>query len=155
MAKQIMVVRKLILDAGKATPAYPVGPSLGAYGINLGLFVKEYNAQTTALLGHQVPVEVTIYTDRSFAMRLLSPTVASLLRQAANVKKGASEPGRQAAGQITRAQLRQIAEQKQAELNAIDLVGAEKMIMGTARSMGIQIVDAERSAEKEAIVPSQ
>lgn len=151
MAKQVIAVRKLILEAGKATPAYPVGPSLGVYGINLGVFVKEYNAQTTTLIGHQVPVEVTIYADRSFAMRMLSPTVASLLRQAAHVARGANQPGHQVAGQITRAQLRQIAERKQDELNAIDLAGAEKMVMGTARSMGLQIIEVEAPTEKEAI----
>ena len=141
MAKQIMVVRKLILNAGKATPAYPVGPILGAYGMNLGLFVKEYNAQTAALVGHQVPVEVTIYNDRSFSMHILEPTVASLLRYAAKVEKGAREPGHQTASRITRDQLRQIAERKKAEFNAIDLTGAEKIVAGTARSMGIEIVD--------------
>jgi large subunit ribosomal protein L11 len=140
MAKQIMAVRKLILKAGKATPAYPVGPTLGAYGMNLGLFVKEYNAQTAALVGYQVPVEVTIYLDRSFTMHILEPTVASLLRHAAGIEKGASEPGHQTASRITREQLRQIAERKMAELNALDLAGAEKIIIGTARSMGIEIV---------------
>lgn len=141
MAKQIATTRKLILNAGQATPAYPVGPILGAYGINLGLFVKEYNAQTANRTGYQVPVEVTIYVDRSFTIRILEPTVASLLRHSAGIEKGASEPGRQAAGQITRAQLRQIAELKMPELNATDLPGAEKIIAGTARSMGIKICD--------------
>jgi large subunit ribosomal protein L11 len=141
MAKQIMAVRKLILPAGKATPAYPVGPVLGAYGMNLGLFVKEYNAQTETLSGHKVSVEVTIYTDRSFTMRVLGPTVASLLRHAAHIEKGAGEPGHQQAGQITRPELRRIAESKRSELNAVDLEGAEKMVAGTARSMGIEIID--------------
>lgn len=141
MAKQIVTVRKLILNAGKATPAYPVGPILGAYGINLGLFVKEYNAQTAALSGHQVPAEVTIYADRSFTMRILGPTVASLLRHAAGIEKGSGEAGHSVSGRITREQLQQIARQKMSELNAIDLAGAEKMIAGSARSMGIEIVD--------------
>jgi large subunit ribosomal protein L11 len=141
MAKQIAAVRKLILVAGKATPAYPVGPILGAYGINLGMFVKDYNAQTAALHGQQVPVEVTIYLDRSFTMRILKPTVASLLRQAAGLEKGSGEPGHKVAGRITREQLRRIAEQKMTDLNAIDLAGAEKIIAGTARSMGICIDD--------------
>ena len=141
MAKQIMAVRKLILQAGKATPAYPVGPTLGAYGMNLGLFVKEYNAQTASLIGYQVPVEVTIYLDRSFTMHILEPTVASLLRHAAGVAKGANEPGHQTVSRITREQLRRIAERKMSELNAIDLAGAEKIIAGTARSMGIQVID--------------
>src|SRR4051794_39785976 len=88
MAKQTVTVRKLILNAGKATLAYPVGPILGAYGINLGVFIKEYNTQTAALIGYQVPVEVTIYTDRSFTMRILEPTVASLLWHAAGIEKG-------------------------------------------------------------------
>ncbi|MBA2284762.1 MAG: 50S ribosomal protein L11 [Ktedonobacteraceae bacterium] len=141
MAKHIIAVRRLILNAGKATPAYPVGPILGTYGINLGIFVKDYNAQTAALAGYEVPVEVTIYTDRSFTMRVLQPTVASLLRHAAGIKKGASEPGRQKAGRITREQLRHIAERKMAEFSVIDLAGAEKVVAGTASSMGIEITN--------------
>ncbi|MBE3561380.1 MAG: 50S ribosomal protein L11 [Ktedonobacteraceae bacterium] len=141
MAKQITAIRQLILNAGKATPAYPVGPVLGAYGINLGLFVKEFNARTTALTGYQVPVEVTIYIDRSFSMHIKEPTVASLLQQIAGIEKGAGEPGHATAGQITRAQLRQIAERKMAEMNTVDLAGAEKAVAGTARSMGIMITD--------------
>jgi large subunit ribosomal protein L11 len=143
MAKQAVTVRKLILNAGKATPAYPVGPILGAYGMNLGVFIKEYNAQTAALIGYQVPVEVTIYTDRSFTMRILEPTVASLLRHAAGIEKGAGEPGHQTVGRITREQLRQIAGRKMTELSAIDLTGAEKIVAGTARSMGIGITDQD------------
>ena len=140
MTKQIMTVRKLILHAGKATPAYPVGPILGVYGMNLGVFIKEYNTQTAALIGYQVPVEVTIYLDRSFTMHILEPTVVSLLRHAAGVEKGASEPGRQKAGHITCEQLRHIAGRKMAELNALDLTSAEKIVAGTARSMGIEVI---------------
>ena len=140
MTKQIMTVRKLILHAGKATPAYPVGPILGTYGMNLGLFVKEYNARTAALSGYQVPVEVTIYLDRSYTMHILEPTVVSLLGHAAGVEKGASEPGRQKAGHITCEQLRHIAGRKMAELNALDLTSAEKIVVGTARSMGIEVI---------------
>jgi large subunit ribosomal protein L11 len=141
MAKQIVAVRKLILSAGKATPAYPVGPILGTYGINLGMFVKEYNARTAAQAGLQIPVEVMIYADRSFTLRILEPTVTSLLRQAAQLEKGSGEPGRKVAGSITREQLRQVAVRKINDLSALDLEGAEKMIAGTARSMGITVID--------------
>ncbi|MBV9710118.1 MAG: 50S ribosomal protein L11 [Ktedonobacteraceae bacterium] len=108
--------------------------------MNLGVFIKEYNAQTAALVGYEVPVEVTIYLDRSFTMRILEPTVASLLRHAAGVEKGASEPGRQKAGRITCEQLRSIAERKMLEFNVLDLASAEKVVAGTARSMGIEVI---------------
>jgi large subunit ribosomal protein L11 len=137
--QKIIATLKLILQAGKATPAYPVGPTLGSYGLNIGAFVKDYNAQTAHQVGMRVPVEVTIFSDRSFSMRLLQPTTASLLRRAAGVEKGSSTPGRTAVGEITRAQLREIAQFKLTELNAVDLDGAERIIAGTARNMGIDI----------------
>lgn len=141
MAKKLVGVVKLQLPAGKATPAPPVGPALGQYGINIMGFVKEYNEKTAAQAGSIVPVEVTIFSDRSFTAKLLTPPAADLLRKAAGAQKGSGTPNRTSVGQISRVQLRQIAEQKLPDMNALDLEGAEKILAGTARSMGIKIVD--------------
>jgi large subunit ribosomal protein L11 len=148
MAKRIRGVIKLQLPAGKATPAYPVGPALGPYGVNIMAVVKEYNERTAHQAGTIIPAELTIYEDRSFAMRLLAPTTAALLRQAAQIEKGAGTPGRAAAGQITRQQLREIAQIKLADLNTLDLASAERMIAGTARSMGISVVEEGLNGHK-------
>lgn len=141
MAKKLAAVLKLQLSAGKATPAPPVGPALGQYGVNIMAFVKEYNEKTSAQAGSIVPAEVTIYSDRSFTVRLLTPPAADLLRKAASVPKGSSTPGRSTSGSVTRDQVRDIAKIKMPDLNAIDLDAAEKVIAGTARSMGIQVVE--------------
>lgn len=141
MAKKLVGVVKLQLMAGKATPAPPVGPALGQYGINIMGFVKEYNEKTASQAGSVVPVEVTIYSDRSFVAKLLTPPAADLLRKAAGAQKGSGTPNRTSVGTITRKQLRDIATQKVADTNANDLENAEKIIAGTARSMGIKIVD--------------
>ncbi|PDW01038.1 50S ribosomal protein L11 [Candidatus Chloroploca asiatica] len=141
MAKKLVGVVKLQLPAGKATPAPPVGPALGQYGINIMGFVKEYNEKSAAQAGSIVPVEVSIFSDRSFTAKLLTPPAADLLRKAAGAQKGSGTPNRTSVGQISRVQLRQIAEQKLADMNALDLEGAEKILAGTARSMGIKIVD--------------
>ncbi len=141
MAKKLVAVVKLQLPAGKATPAPPVGPALGQYGINIMAFVKEYNEKSASQAGSIVPVEVSIYSDRSFVARLLTPPAADLLRKAAGIQKGASTPKRTTVGSITRAQLRQIAQQKMPDMNAVDIEAAERIIAGTARSMGIKIVD--------------
>ncbi|NJN15822.1 MAG: 50S ribosomal protein L11 [Oscillochloris sp.] len=141
MAKKLVGVVKLQLPAGKATPAPPVGPALGAYGINIMGFVKEYNEKSSPMAGSVVPVEVTIFSDRSFTVRLLTPPASDLLKKASAAPKGSATPSRSIVGQITRAQLRQIAEQKMQDLNALDVEGAEKIIAGTARSMGIKISD--------------
>jgi len=141
MAKRIRAVLKLHLAAGKATPAHPVGPALGPYGVNIMAVVKEYNERTASQAGVTIPTEVTIYEDRTFAMRILAPTTTALLRQAAKVEKGSAAPGHAAAGQITCAQVREIAQIKLTDLNALDLEHAERMIVGTARSMGITVVD--------------
>lgn len=141
MAKKLVGVVKLQLMAGKATPAPPVGPALGQYGINIMGFVKEYNEKSAAQAGSVVPVEITIYSDRSFTVKLLTPPAADLLRKAAGAQKGSGTPNRSSVGQVTRAQLRQIAQQKLPDMNALDVEGAEKVIAGTARSMGIKIVD--------------
>jgi large subunit ribosomal protein L11 len=132
---------KLQLPAGKATPAPPVGPALGQYGINIMGFVKEYNEKTSSQAGSTVPVEVTIYSDKSFVVRILTPPASDLLRKAAGADKGSGTPNRTSVGQLTRKQLREVAVVKQADLNALDLEGAEKILAGTARSMGIKIVD--------------
>lgn len=141
MAKKLVAVVKLQLPAGKATPAPPVGPALGQYGINIMGFVKEYNEKSASQAGSIVPVEISIFSDRSFSAKLLTPPAADLLRKAAGAAKGSGTPNRTSAGQITRAQLRQIAQQKMPDMNALDIEGAEKIIAGTARSMGIKIVD--------------
>lgn len=141
MAKKVAAVVRLQLPAGKANPAPPVGPALGATGINIMGFCKEYNERTASQVGMIIPVEITVYSDRSFTFVTRTPPAADLLRKAAKIEKGSGTPGRSNAGSITREQLRQIAETKLADLNAVDLEGAEKIIAGTARSMGIQIRD--------------
>ncbi|NJN67293.1 MAG: 50S ribosomal protein L11 [Chloroflexaceae bacterium] len=141
MAKKLTAVVKLQLNAGKATPAPPVGPALGQYGLNIMAFVKEYNEKTASQAGSIVPAEVSIYSDRSFTVRLLTPPAADLLRKAAGVPKGSGVPNRTLVGQVTWSQVRDIAQVKMPDLNAVDMEGAEKIIAGTARSMGIQVVD--------------
>ena len=141
MAKKVTAVVKLQLPAGKANPAPPVGPALGATGINIMAFCKEYNERTAANVGTIIPVEITVYSDRSFTFVTKTPPAADLLRRAARVEKGSGTTGRSAAGTITRVQLREIAETKMADLNAINVEGAEKIVAGTARSMGITITD--------------
>lgn len=141
MAKKVVGVVKLQLPAGKATPAPPVGPALGSYGINIMAFVKEYNEKTAGQAGSIIPAEITVYSDRSFTLTLRTPPAADLLRKAAGVDRGSGTPNRKEVGSITREQLRKLAEQKMSDLNAIDIAGAEKIISGTARSMGIKIVD--------------
>ncbi|MBC7226130.1 MAG: 50S ribosomal protein L11 [Thermoflexales bacterium] len=139
--KKIKAVVKLQIEAGKANPAPPVGPALAQHGINLMQFCKEYNARTASMAGNIVPAEVTIYQDGSFTFVLKTPPTPDLLRKAAGVEKGSSEPNRSKVGRITRAQLREIAQMKMRDLNAVDLEGAMRQIEGTARSMGIEIVD--------------
>lgn len=142
MAKKLVAIVKIQLMAGKATPAPPVGPALGQHGINIMGFVKEYNEKTAAQAGSVVPAEVTIYSDRSFTLRLLTPPAADLLRKAAGASKGSSTPSRgAAAGTVTTAQLREIAQVKLPDMNTKDLDMATRTIAGTARSMGMTIVD--------------
>ncbi len=141
MAKKVTAVVRLQLPAGKANPAPPVGPALGATGINIMGFCKEYNERTASQAGMIIPVEITVFSDRSFTFVTRTPPAADLLRKAAKIDKGTGTAGRSVAGSITRDQLRQIAETKLADLNAVDVAGAEKIIAGTARSMGIQITD--------------
>jgi large subunit ribosomal protein L11 len=140
MAKKVVAVVKLQIPAGKATPAPPVGPALGQHGINIMEFCKAYNERTASMAGTIVPVEITIYADRTFSFVTKTPPASVLLRQAAGVDKGSGEPNKKPAGKIARAQLREIALQKMRDLNTTDLEAAMRMIEGTARSMGIQIV---------------
>lgn len=139
MAKKVVGVVKLQLPAGKATPAPPVGPALGGYGINIMAFVKEYNEKTAAQAGSVIPAEITVYSDRSFTLALRTPPAADLLRKAAGVQKGSGTPSRESIATISRQQLRAVAEQKMSDLNANDVEAAEKILSGTARSMGIKI----------------
>jgi large subunit ribosomal protein L11 len=141
VAKKVKAVVRLQIAAGKANPAPPIGPALAQHGINLMAFCKEYNARTSAQAGSIIPAEITIYSDQSFTFVLRTPPTPSLLLKAAGVEKGSGEPNRNKIGRITRRQLREIAELKMRDLNAVDIAGAEEQIAGTARSMGIEIVD--------------
>ncbi len=141
MAKKVKAIVKLQLSAGKATPAPPVGPALGQHGINLMGFVKEYNERTAQQVGQIIPVEITVFEDRSFTFITKTPPVADMLRKAAAVDKGSGKPNKEKVGKITKQQLRTIAETKMKDLNANDIDAAESMVTGTARSMGITLVD--------------
>ena len=140
MAKKVTGMVKLQIPAGKATPAPPVGPALGQHGVNIMEFCKAYNERTAAMVGTIVPVEITVYADRTFSFITKTPPAAVLLRQAAGIEKGSGEPNKTKVGKVTRAQLRDIAQQKMRDLNAHDVEAAMRMIEGTARSMGIQVV---------------
>jgi len=139
MAKKIKTVLKLQLEAGKATPAPPVGTALGPHGVNIADFVKQFNDATRQKEGEIIPVEITIYEDRTFSFILKTPPASFLLRKAAGLEKGSSEPNRKKVGTITKDQLRQIAEVKMPDLNTKDIEKAMKIIEGTARNMGIEI----------------
>lgn len=141
MAKKIKAIIKLQIPAGKANPAPPVGPALGQHGVNIMAFCKEYNARTASQVGTIIPVEITVYQDQSFTFITKTPPATDLLKKAAGVEKGSSEPGRVVVGQVTRQQVREIAELKMKDLNALDIEGAERMVEGSARSLGIKVVD--------------
>lgn len=141
MAKKLKAIVRLQLEAGKANPAPPVGPALASHGINIMAFCKEYNARTSSRAGEVLPAEITIYTDGSFTFVLRTSPAAVLLRKAAQVEKGSGVPNKDKVGMVTRAQVKEIAELKMKDLNAIDLAGAMKQIEGTARSMGITVSD--------------
>jgi len=141
VAKKLKAVVRLQIKAGKATPAPPIGPALAGHGINIMAFCKEYNARTAQRAGEIVPAEITVYTDGSFTFILKSPPAAILLAKAAGVEKGSSVPNREKVGKVTRAQIREIAEQKMKDMNANDVEGAMRQIEGTARNMGITVVD--------------
>jgi large subunit ribosomal protein L11 len=141
MTKQIKTIIKLQIPAGKANPAPPVGPALGQHGVNIMAFCKEYNARTASQVGTIIPVEITVYQDQSFTFITKTPPATDLLKKAAGVEKGSSEPSREIVGQVTRQQVREIAELKMKDLNALDIEGAERTIEGSARSLGIEVVD--------------
>jgi large subunit ribosomal protein L11 len=141
MAKKFKAIVRLQLEAGKANPAPPVGPALAGHGINIMAFCKEYNARTSSRPGEILPAEITVYTDGSFTFVLKTSPAAVMLRKAARVEKGSGVPNKEKVGRVTRAQVKEIAEAKMKDLNAIDLEGAIKQIEGTARSMGITVTD--------------
>ena len=139
MAKKVRAVIKLQIQAGKANPAPPVGPALGQHGVNIMAFCKEYNERTNAQAGSIIPAEITIYDDRSFSFVTKTPPTTDLLRKALGIEKGASSSGRDKIGKLSRDQIREIAEMKAKDLNAITIEGRERIIEGTARSMGIDV----------------
>lgn len=139
MAKKIRAVIKLQLEAGKATPAPPVGPALGQHGANIMAFCKEYNERTSSQSGSIIPVEIIVFEDRSFTFSLKTPPASDLIKKAAGLEKGSPAQIRQKVGTLTRDQVRQIAETKMKDLNANDIDAATRMVEGTARSMGVEI----------------
>jgi large subunit ribosomal protein L11 len=141
MGKKIKAIVKLAIPAGKATPAPPVGPALGQHGINIMAFCKDYNARTAHQAGSIIPAEITIFQDNSFRFVLKTPPATDLLKKAAGVPKGSGDVGIEKVGSVTRRQVREIAEQKMKDLNAYDVENAMRIIEGTARSMGIRVVE--------------
>ncbi len=141
MAKEIAVKIKLQAKGGQATPAPPIGPALGQHGVNIGQFVSQFNERTKEMNGTIVPVVITVYADKSFTFEVKSPPAAVLLKQVAAVAKGSGVPNKEKVGEVSAAQVRQIAETKFKDMNAYDLEQADKIIRGTARSMGIDVVD--------------
>lgn len=141
MAKKVVAVIKLAITAGKANPAPPIGPALGQHGVNIMMFCKEYNARTADQAGLVVPVEISVYEDRSFTFVLKTPPASVLIRKAIGIERGSGEPNRKKVGSITRAQLREIAQTKMPDLNANDIEAAIRIVEGTARNMGVTVVD--------------
>jgi large subunit ribosomal protein L11 len=139
VAKKVKAVIKLQIPAGKANPAPPVGPALGQHGINIMAFCKEYNERTANQAGSIIPVEITVYEDRSFTFVTKTPPVSDLLKRALGIEKGSGAAGHENVGKLSRAQLREIAQLKARDLNATSIEGAERIIEGTARSMGIEV----------------
>jgi len=139
VAKKVKAIIKLQIPAGKANPAPPVGPALGQHGLNIMAFCKEYNERTANQEGSIIPVEITVFEDRSFTFVTKTPPATDLLKKASGLEKGSGDAGHEKLGKITRAQLREIAQLKAKDLNANDIEGAERIIKGTARSMGIEV----------------
>jgi large subunit ribosomal protein L11 len=155
MAKEITAKIKLHAPGGQATPAPPIGPALGQHNVNIGQFVSQFNERTKEYDGTTVPVEITVFADRSFTFITKSPPAAVLLKQAAGIAKGSGVPNREKVGTVTRKQVRQIAETKMADLNAFNLEAAMKQIEGTARSMGLDVVEAEQPDAAPAEAPAE
>lgn len=141
MAKKVVAVIKLAIQAGKANPAPPIGPALGQHGVNIMMFCKEYNARTADQVGLVVPVEISVFEDRSFTFILKTPPASVLIRKAAGIERGSGEPNRKKVGSLTRSQLQEIAQTKMPDLNANDIEAAMKIVEGTARNMGVTIAD--------------
>lgn len=141
MAKKVVAMIKLALPAGKANPAPPVGPALGQHGVNIMAFCKEYNAKTSNQPGMIIPVEISVFEDRSFTFILKTPPASVLIKKAAGIERGSKEPNRNKVAQLTKAQLQEIAQTKMQDLNANDIEAAMKIIAGTARNMGVTVVD--------------
>lgn len=139
MAKKVVAIIKLALPAGKANPAPPVGPALGQHGVNIMMFCKEYNAKTSDQVGMIIPVEISVFEDRSFTFILKTPPASRLIAKAAGIETGSGEPNRKKVGSITRSQLEEIAKTKMPDLNANDVEAAMKIIAGTARNMGVEV----------------
>ena len=139
MAKKVKAIIKLEIEAGKATPAPPIGPALASHGINIMQFTKEYNARTSSRMGEILPAEITVFQDSSFKFVLKSPPAAYLLKKAAGIEKGSGEPNREKVRTVTKDQVRQIAETKMNDLNALDIEAAMRQIEGTALNMGIEV----------------
>jgi large subunit ribosomal protein L11 len=141
MAKKVVALIKLAIPAGKANPAPPIGPALGQHGVNIMMFCKEYNAKTADQVGLVVPVEISVYEDRSFTFILKTPPASVLIRKAIGIERGSGEPNRVKVGSLTRDQLREIAQTKMPDLNANDIEAAMRIVEGTARNMGVTVVD--------------
>lgn len=139
MAKKVVAIIKLAINAGKANPAPPIGPALGQHGVNIMMFCKEYNAKTADQVGTVIPVEISVYEDRSFTFVLKTPPASVLIAKAAGVERGSGEPNKKKVGSISRSQLQEIAQTKLPDLNANDIEAAMKIVEGTARNMGITI----------------
>jgi large subunit ribosomal protein L11 len=148
MAKEVAVKIKLQAPGGQATPAPPIGPALGQHGVNIGQFVSQFNERTKEMNGTIVPVVITLYKDKSFSFEVKSPPAAILLKQAAEVAKGSGVPNKEKVGKVTHEQVRKIAQAKLKDLNAYDLENAVKIIEGTARSMGIEVVSSKETASE-------
>ncbi len=139
--KQIKKIIKLQIPAGKATPAPPIGPALGQHGLNIGAFVNQFNEMTKDKSDDIIPVEITIYEDKTFDLKLKTPPVSDMLRKAAGIEKGSGEPNKKKVGRVSRKQIREIAEKKLVDLNTTDIEAAQRMVEGTAKNMGIEIID--------------
>ncbi|MDP2741732.1 MAG: 50S ribosomal protein L11 [bacterium] len=141
MAKQIKAIVKIQIPAGKATPAPPIGPALAQHGLNIAEFCQKFNDATREKAGYVIPAEVTIYVDRSYTFKLKTPLSSELLKKAAGIEKGSGQPNKVKVGKVTRAQLKEIAEKKMEDLNTTDIEQAMKIIEGTAKNMGIEVVN--------------
>ena len=141
MAKKVVAIIKLALNAGKANPAPPIGPALGQHGVNIMMFCKEYNAKTADQVGMVIPVEISVFEDRSFTFVLKTPPASVLIKKAAGVESGSGEPNKKKVGSISKAQLQEIAQTKLPDLNANDITAAMRIVEGTARNMGITVKD--------------